>query len=145
MNRDVCEHFNPVDLPCKKCSANIQKSTLREAAQQALEALLLTHNLAKEYYDTKWSAIIALRAALAEPVQEPVAFPEGYEPHELPADYTGPLWIEGQVRRLYESATPPQRKPLTEEEIRHMKPVSPDLVDFRSGVRCAERAHGIGE
>ena len=34
--------------------------------------------------------------------QEPVAFPEGYEPHELPADYTGRLWIEGQVRRLHE-------------------------------------------
>jgi len=24
--------------------------------------------------------------------------PQGYEPHELPADYTGPLWIEGQLR-----------------------------------------------
>ena len=21
MNRDVCEHFNPVDLPCAKCGA----------------------------------------------------------------------------------------------------------------------------
>jgi hypothetical protein len=25
--------------------------------------------------------------------------PEGYEPHELPADYTGKLWIEGQLRQ----------------------------------------------
>jgi len=24
--------------------------------------------------------------------------PQGYEPHELPADYTGPLFIEGQMR-----------------------------------------------
>ena len=24
--------------------------------------------------------------------------PQGYEPHELPADYQGPLWIEGQMR-----------------------------------------------
>ena len=24
--------------------------------------------------------------------------PEGYEPHELPADYTGPLWIESQMQ-----------------------------------------------
>ena len=39
-----------------------------------------------------------------EQEQEPVAWPEGYEPHELPADYTGKLWIEGQVRRLYEAA-----------------------------------------
>jgi len=37
-----------------------------------------------------------------------------------------------------------QRKPLTDEEIRRIKPVSPDFVDFRSGVRCAEAAHGIG-
>lgn len=24
--------------------------------------------------------------------------PQGYEPHELPTDYTGKLWIEGQMR-----------------------------------------------
>jgi len=24
--------------------------------------------------------------------------PQGYEPHELPADYTGPLFIESQIR-----------------------------------------------
>ena len=40
-----------------------------------------------------------------QPKQEPVAFPEGYEIHELPADYTGPVWIEGQVRSLYRKAT----------------------------------------
>ena len=38
-----------------------------------------------------------------------------------------------------------QRKPLTDEEIRRIKPVSPDFVDFRSGVRCAEAAHNIKE
>ena len=26
--------------------------------------------------------------------------PQGYEPHELPPDYTGSLWIEGQMRRF---------------------------------------------
>jgi hypothetical protein len=25
--------------------------------------------------------------------------PQGYEIHELPADYTGKVWIEGQVRQ----------------------------------------------
>lgn len=29
--------------------------------------------------------------------------PQGYEPHEIPADYTGPLLIEGQMNRMYES------------------------------------------
>ena len=24
MNRDVCEHFNPVDQPCRKCAAKPQ-------------------------------------------------------------------------------------------------------------------------
>lgn len=36
---------------------------------------------------------------------EQVPFPEGYEIHELPADYTGRVWIEGQVRRLHAAAT----------------------------------------
>jgi hypothetical protein len=30
--------------------------------------------------------------------------PDGYEPHELPADYTGELWIEGQVRQAQRAA-----------------------------------------
>lgn len=33
-------------------------------------------------------------------VEEPAQLPQGYEPHELPADYTGPLWIEGQLRQF---------------------------------------------
>jgi len=36
------------------------------------------------------------RAAMADPITLP-PLPQGYEPHELPADYTGPLWIEGQM------------------------------------------------
>lgn len=36
MNRDVCEHFTPVDLPCEKCkSASVQKSTQPEALRLA--------------------------------------------------------------------------------------------------------------
>lgn len=34
MNRDVCEHFNPVDLPCDKCNS-VQKSTQPEALRLA--------------------------------------------------------------------------------------------------------------
>jgi hypothetical protein len=44
-------------------------TTLREAAQQALEVLVR----ASSYYDT-YAEIAALEAALAEPVQEPVAW-----------------------------------------------------------------------
>jgi len=54
--------------------------------------------------------------------------------------------LSAEVERLREAlAQPERRKPLTDEEIRRIKPVSPDLVDFRSGVRCAEAAHGIKE
>lgn len=45
-----------------------------------------------------------------EAMQQPVAIPEGYEPHELPADYTGKLWIEGQVRAL--ARTSPVHQPV---------------------------------
>jgi hypothetical protein len=48
-----------------------------------------------------------------------------------------PLWPE-----------PPsgQRKPLplSDDEIKCIKPVCADFVSFRAGVRHAERAHGIG-
>jgi hypothetical protein len=97
---------------------------LRTAAQQALEFICWSQfdpsqsgNL-PEPPSTAPQVEASLRAALEQPEQEPVAWPEGYEPHELPADYTGKLWIEGQVRRLYE-ASPPRRewRSLSEEEI----------------------------
>jgi len=69
-------------------------TTLREAAQQALEVLVR----ASSYYDT-YAEIAALEAALAEPVQEPVATNIGC----LGMPVNTPV-------------TPPQRKPLTEEK-----------------------------
>lgn len=45
--------------------------------------------------------------------------------------------------------TPPRQsrsdvKPLTDEEIKRLKPISADFVSFRAGVRCVEREYGIG-
>ena len=86
-------------------------TTLREAAQQALEAL----RLYKVCYGTspaEEATLTALRAALAEPVQEPVAW----------MDREGDLYkmpeIEGWApphTMLY--ADPPQRKPLPERRL----------------------------
>ena len=92
----------------------------RALVRQALEALELAY-AGTPAITVHGKAITALKAALEQPEQEPVAWPEGYEPHELPADYTGKLWIEGQVRRLYE-ASPPRRewRSLSEEEIQRM-------------------------
>ena len=111
---------------------------LRTAAQQALEAL--------EEYQSKGApfmacdgAIDALRAALAqqaEPVQEPVQEPEG-----LDWRYTARI---GYVVKPY--TAPPQRQPLTQEEIDRIcaslgfAAISPAEI-----VRAVERAHGIGE
>ena len=84
-------------------------TTLREAAQQALEAL--------EYRDgdgaDQWKAdvIKALRAALKEPVQEPVAWQWLDTAHfrkKIPADATPSHW-----RPLY--TAPLQRKENNDE------------------------------
>ena len=122
-------------------------STLRQAAQQALEALVEINKLSigeraiclPGEIDT---AMDALRAALAEPEQEPVALPCcGY------ANASAVKWNpHNQVvqchncGQIYTAPTP--RKPLTDEEIWKCLPPDPDELAF---ARAIERAHGIGE
>jgi hypothetical protein len=123
--------------------------SLREAAQQALEALVAieedphgSHSFPALAND----AITALRTALSEPEQEPVAwlqrrfvdnFPApGYETCEA-TDYGAiPVYTH-----------PPQRKPLTDEEIALIVgecAASAHRHDDFSFARAIERAHGIG-
>jgi nicotinamidase-related amidase len=40
----------------------------------------------------------------------PGELPQGYEPHELPADYEGKLWIEGQMRAYGAAAVEQERE-----------------------------------
>ena len=135
------------------CNDGVGMNTLREAAQQALEALENTSPLGFNMESDKkfFAAITALKAALAEPVQEPVywevrctAHPKWMRVDEQQFDeYVANGW-EGQ--RLY--AAPPQRKPLTEEEMKKLLIESAGMtiqlndVDFRLA-RSIERAHGI--
>ena len=105
----------------------MKTNDLRAAAQAALEAWDTRAGI-----DTASKAFEALRAALAESA-EPVAFPDGYEPHELPADYTGKLWMEWQVRALHDRAalaepTSPRRDwvVLTEPELHCINPTWPN-------------------
>jgi hypothetical protein len=121
-------------------------TTLREAAQQALEAL------GSSLYPQprQVAAIAALRAALAEPVQEPVAWlhTDAYNPRvrflewaREAKGYRGD-WIKTP---LY--TAPPQRKPLTEEEIDNEANniLTDDPVQWwRRLARAVEAAHGIG-
>lgn len=126
-------------------------STLRQAAQQALEALewISAQKTGGMIQRKATEPIAALRAALAEPVQEPVAWQWLDTAHfrkKIPADSTSSEWTP-----LY--TAPPQRKPLTEEEVeKAYREIWRDLSsDFdhtsagwiEMGIKYAERAHGI--
>ncbi len=128
-------------------------SNLRQAAQQALEALETCDAAhisdgGRQWYDDKAveEAITALRAALAEPVQEPVAKVELMTTGGNAGLATRIVEIDDHLRErlrpgqlLY--TTPPQRLPLTEEEIAAVTDEHwPDFVAF---ARAIERAHGI--
>lgn len=116
--------------------------SLREAAQQALEALEqirtpLRINTALDAYDVS-RAIAALRTALAESEQEPVAWKDTTYGNLHHQNFGGciPLYTH-----------PPQRKPLTDEEIALIVgecAASAHRHDDFSFARAIERAHGIG-
>ena len=139
-------------------------TALRTAAQEALEALeKATRFMSDADYRKLNEAITALRSALAEPVQEPVAWvecdgdlvwnnreaaigrnlytspqPQQTEPsqdtppqheYEVTANDDGTFSVglpDGEELRII----PPQRKPLTEEEI--------DGLMQSIGLRCAD-------
>ena len=82
----------------------------------------------------------ALRSALSEPEQEPVAYI--HETGFLMRNTTATL-VAGM--KLY--AHPPQRKPFSDEEIEAIRQVDDcgeDAPEFTRIFRIAERAHGIG-
>lgn len=91
-------------------------TTLREAAQMALDEL----KYAQPFVLSKLEAIEALRAALAQPEQEPVAwvYPDGLEALKNRKCWTAyGTHQNGMMRPLY--TAPPQREwqGLTDEEI----------------------------
>ena len=125
---------------------------LREAAQQALEALKMIDNAMP--FPVAKHAIKQLSAALAEPEQKPVAW--RYELSTAifeSGEYSGwrctisekePCVPENSIRNLQPLYThPPQRKPLTDEEL---KRVCAETFSYDPHViaRAVERAHGIG-
>ena len=124
-------------------------SNLRQAAEDALEALeWSTPNVDSSI--TYEEAITALRAALAEPDQEPVAWMYDFLNTENREEVIR-NWVTQDlsdidrekgfnVRPLY--TAPPQRKPLTEEEI--MDLCAAQWASHPVEVaRAVEQAHGI--
>jgi hypothetical protein len=133
-------------------------SDLRDAARQALEALedlngwqSLAPPVASQ---AGRHAAIILRAALEQPVQEPVAWRtfdgEGgydYRTYDDNENYRDE-WDrrnpnhKGWVEPLY--AHPPRREPLSDEELDRLwrEPMSADW-EHREYARAIEAAHGI--
>lgn len=131
--------------------------SLREAAQQALEALEALQGGCTDSDDgtveaiTVWcpEVITALRTALAEPEQEPVAW--------MCADEGLAQKGYSRFSRTKEGAWnipvythPPQRKPLADKEIDSVtieqwgEMKGYPLAAHRAFARAIERAHGIG-
>ena len=121
-------------------------TTLREAAQQALEALEDARTFTGAW-PTGSKAITNLRDALAqqdEPAQEPVykvkVTSRWHDTEPLAPAFSLP---DGE-HLLY--TAPPQRKPLTEEEIHHATGhCGVSKYTAVNITRAVERAHGIKE
>ena len=127
--------------------------TEREALKLALEALKYPLNQSHENFNVDMAELLAHRAitaieeALAQPEQKPVAFIcEFYADEGHPFVSFEPV-THGTNTPLY--STPPQRKPLTDEEIKHawyeacktdVELTAQLVVCF---ARAIEAAHGI--
>jgi hypothetical protein len=117
-------------------------TTLRAALAQPEQDLQLVANFLKEYGLEVLEVIAALKT---QPEQEPVAWryledPFGANEYLItddPETAKGPGWTP-----LY--THPPQRKPLTEEEIEYLAPVSFTWRDMVTFARMVEGEHGIG-
>jgi len=120
-------------------------NTDKELMQQALMALEegLTSN--------QWRDLItALRERLAQPEQKPVAWPCLIDSADFSKN-TVTLVMQCEDYKVsadthWLSITPPQRKPLTNEEIeRACVPLGAAMLSFTEVARAIEAAHGIGE
>ena len=127
-------------------------NTDRELMQQALEALEFYYEQHGEESDAK--VITALRERLAQQEQEPVAWEDvlgaiarGWthdDNKHKPMDVQLAVAIAKEIQDMV--SAPPQRKPLTDEEIDDL---SRTMVKGSKSVnwlcRAIEAAHGIGE
>ena len=126
-------------------------NNLRKAAEQALETLMWHDETVRTRADS--AAIIELRAALAHPEPEPVAYLWQHgETGRTRVIEKDQVWTASnqwnRVGPLY--LHPPQRKPLTEEEIYKLFGYGA-MAQYNSVpqyaiecVRAIENAHGIG-
>ena len=123
--------------------------TEREALKLALDAFgeIAWSNETQWQRDRAKEAITTIKEALAQPEQEPVKFEAVWDSGPTNKDYEDAM----RLKRLQQLTTPPQRKPLTDEEIDCLW--SQSLADtegetwlpLREFARAIEAAHGIKE
>jgi len=123
--------------------------TKDEALKLALEALEFYYDLYKEKVDA--NVITAIKEALAQPKQKPVAWMREDE------DCTDCIvWEQTEEHTIPLYTTPPQREPLTDEEFSNLvvENLGPHALTggkmsvydaFLIAVRATEAAHGIKE
>jgi hypothetical protein len=125
-------------------------SDLRTAAQQALEALEYIRSTTVWQADKHAAnpAITALKAALEQPEQEPVAW---IQSNHLQLAQRGPFSCRVEPTQRHPDFVPlythpPRRKPLSNEELDRLwrEPMSADW-EHREFARAVEAAHGIKE
>jgi hypothetical protein len=116
-------------------------SDLRTAAQQALEAL--EARAVNRYFEHLGETIAALKAALEQTVQEPVAWCDIEEDGTI---HGLRYWSEPGRREHALYTHPPRREPLSDEELDRLwrEPMSADW-EHREYARAVEAAHGIKE
>ena len=120
--------------------------TKDEALKLALDALKHTHPSALTSFYTigdRDKAIKAIQEHLAQPEQEPVKFEAVWDSGPTNKDYEDAM----RLKRLQQLTTPPQSKPLTDEEIILIVAecaASHQHTDIHFA-RAIERAHGIKE
>jgi hypothetical protein len=117
------------------------KYTKQRADQKKLGGSL---NYWKLSQDQRLKAITAIKEALAQPEQEPVATLDDLEQeiYENTRQFVSRDVMEWMLKRYY--TTPPQRKPLTDEQIEQLEQDT-CAMEFPETARAIEAAHGIKE
>jgi len=94
-------------------------------------------------YKTAGEGRVPLSLALAQPEQEPVAVVDVHEFYDNCANFSLLQKLPKGKHTLY--TTPPQRKPLTDEEIQELWESTASYYNVCDFARAIEAAHGIKE
>jgi len=140
---EALEQSNQSAAEISHARNNPQLFTKGESGAYQHQQLWITRHI--EATDERIKAITAIKEALAQPEQEPVGVVESA------LRFTGGFHV-----RLNRGATmpdvgsniyttPPQRKPLTDEQLLHIYVTTKGFEFYRVFARAIEAAHGIKE